>query len=95
LPAKSGVVARQGKTTRDHDTAAITLFVQLPQYLVGLVFFGEQPQEQQDVKKEALEPDEKGAQIRGPERTAVRMDINFLGEGTYASFVQQAVAQVA
>src|ERR1700722_10973889 len=31
------------------------LFSGWPQYLVGFVFFGERPQEQQDVKKEAFD----------------------------------------
>ena len=31
------------------------LFAGGPQYLVGFVFFGERPQEQQDVKKEAFD----------------------------------------
>jgi len=34
------------------------LFAGGPQYLVGFVFFGQRPQEQQDIKKEAFDFDE-------------------------------------
>jgi hypothetical protein len=57
------------------------LFSGWPHDLFGLIILRQGPQKQQDVKKEAFEPDDKGAQIRGPERTAVRMDINFLRQG--------------
>ena len=57
------------------------LFSGWPHDLFGLIFLRQGPRKQQDVKKEAFEPDDKGAQIRGPKRTAVRMDINFLGQG--------------
>ena len=57
------------------------LFSGWPHDLFGLIFLRQGPQKQKDVTKEAFEPDDKGAQIRGPERTAVRMHINFLSQG--------------
>jgi hypothetical protein len=57
------------------------LFSGWPEDIFGLIFLRQGPQKQKDVKKEAFEPDDKGAQIRGPERTAVRMHINFLSQG--------------
>src|ERR1700761_3943315 len=40
------------------------LFASSPQYLVGFVFFGERPQEQKDVKKEAFDFVEVSIRVR-------------------------------
>ena len=52
------------------------LFGERPQDLFGLVLFRKGTHVQKDVKKEAFEPDDEGAHMRGPERTAVELYLN-------------------